>query len=347
MGVVLAVILLFAGSLSGADLTPPKPETKPATPTQTPPNDASIADRAWQALEALRLPADPEEWSKRTPTEDEQREHQQKQADFACRASDLAKDFYTRFPNHDMAPVAKAREREFLEPFKMQVLEYRASRFEDEAEKSPHQDRAQVLAEIEKNIREMLASFPDHFVPHQKLLAIARHSEPAKARALAEEVRDKKGALDFVKSEANEILRKLDRIGKPFVLKFTASDGRQVDLEQLKGKVVLIDFWATWCVPCVAELPVVKTTYDHLHPQGFEIVGISLDQDKQALERFLKKSAMPWPQFFDGGGFKNKLARQFEIGSIPTLWLVDKSGLLRDLQARESLEDKARKLLSE
>jgi thiol-disulfide isomerase/thioredoxin len=243
-----------------------------------------------------------------------------------------------------MAPVAKAREREFVEPFKMHVLEYRASRFEEEAEKRLHQDRAQVLAEVEKHIREMLADFPDHFVPQQKLLNIARHSEPAKARALAEEVRDKKGTREFVKSEANEILRKSDRIGKPFALKFTASDGREVDLEQLQGKVVLLDFWATWCVPCVAELPTVKTAYDRLHSQGFEIVGISLDQDKQALERFLKKSGMPWPQFFDGGGFNNRLARQFEIGSIPTLWLVDKRGMLRDL---ESLEDKVRKLLSE
>lgn len=149
--VVLALSVLLAGSLFGADLDKPGIEVKPPTPAQTTASDAAIAHDAWQALEALRLPAEPAEWAKRTPIEEEQREHQQKQAEYACRASDQARDFYTRFPNHDMAPVAKVREREFVEPFRMYLLEYRASRFEEEAEKRPQQDRAQVLAEVEKH----------------------------------------------------------------------------------------------------------------------------------------------------------------------------------------------------
>src|SRR2546428_11372592 len=85
---------------------------------------------------------------------------------------------------------------------------------------------------------------------------------------------------------------------KPDV-KFTAVDGREVDLAKLKGKVVLVDFWATWCGPCVGEVPHVVETYKKFHDKGFEIVGISLDQNKDALVNFTKSHGMTWPQYFD------------------------------------------------
>jgi len=91
----------------------------------------------------------------------------------------------------------------------------------------------------------------------------------------------------------------------------------------------------------------VRAAYETLHGQGFEIVGIDLDQDKEALLKFVAKQRMPWPQYFEEGGGANKFAEQFGISGIPTMWLVDKKGLLRTEEAREDLAGAVTKLLAE
>ncbi len=134
---------------------------------------------------------------------------------------------------------------------------------------------------------------------------------------------------------------------KPLELKFTAIDGSEVDLAKLKGKVVLLDFWATWCGPCVAELPNVIKSYNKLHAKGFEIVGISLDQDKAKLEAFVKEKGMAWPQYFDGKGWENEISTRYGISSIPAMWLINKKGIVVSTDARAALEESVEKLLAE
>jgi len=125
---------------------------------------------------------------------------------------------------------------------------------------------------------------------------------------------------------------------RPLELTFTTVDGRKFDLADLRGKVVLVDFWATWCPPCVEEVPQLVETYEKFKDRGFEIVGISLDNDRTALEKFTAENKMTWPQFFDGKGWDNELAQRFKIQSVPTMWLLGKDGKLADPAPRSRLE---------
>lgn len=116
-------------------------------------------------------------------------------------------------------------------------------------------------------------------------------------------------------------------IGQPFpTFKEIATDGSTVDLAAYRGKVVLIDFWATWCSPCVQELPHVKQAYDKFHAQGFEIIGISLDKNGDTMNAFTKKHVMTWPQLFDGKVWESKLAQTYGVDSIPATFLIDQEG---------------------
>jgi thiol-disulfide isomerase/thioredoxin len=133
---------------------------------------------------------------------------------------------------------------------------------------------------------------------------------------------------------------------KPVDLAFTALDGSKVNLAKLRGKVVLIDFWATWCGPCRAEVPDVVATYEKYHGKGFDIVGISLDQDKAALQKYIADNHMTWPQYFDGKGWDNAISSRFGIGEVPAIWLVGKDGKLATTDGRDDLAGQVAKLLA-
>jgi len=118
----------------------------------------------------------------------------------------------------------------------------------------------------------------------------------------------------------------LPGVGDKMEIAFTDLKGKEVDLSKMTDKVVLVDFWATWCGPCVAEMPNVIAAYGKYKEKGFEVVGISLDEDKAAVEKFVEENKMPWSQYFDGKGWENELAQHFGISGIPATFLVGKDG---------------------
>ena len=129
--------------------------------------------------------------------------------------------------------------------------------------------------------------------------------------------------------EKQAALEGLLAVGKPFpAFAEKDLDGKPLALANFKGRVVLVDFWATWCGPCVAELPNVQAAYTKYHAKGFEIIGISLDQDRDKLTAFLKEKDIPWAQYFDGLGWQSKLGQQFGINSIPATFLLDRDGII-------------------
>jgi thiol-disulfide isomerase/thioredoxin len=123
--------------------------------------------------------------------------------------------------------------------------------------------------------------------------------------------------------------------------------GKPLSIAKFKGKVVLVDFWATWCGPCVHELPNVLETYKKHHDKGFEIIGISLDKDKDKLLGFTESQKMSWPQFFDGKGWGNKLAVKYGVNSIPMTYLLDAEGKIIGKSLRgDDLEQAVAKALA-
>jgi thiol-disulfide isomerase/thioredoxin len=145
-----------------------------------------------------------------------------------------------------------------------------------------------------------------------------------------------------------QVLRRLSVGNEPIPFDVKAIDGKTISLANYKGKVVLLDFWATWCMPCKVEMPNVIRIHKKYNKQGFEIIGISLDRDRNALEKYVKDNEMNWPQYFDGQGWNSGLASKYRVREIPTTYLIDKKGKIRYRSLRgKQLEEAVKKLVNE
>ncbi len=114
---------------------------------------------------------------------------------------------------------------------------------------------------------------------------------------------------------------------------------KNLSLSNYKGKVILVDFWATWCPPCVASVPEIQKVYNKYHDKGFEVVGISLDLDKDALEKFVKQRKLPWPQHFDGNRFDGPMALKYGVNVAPTTYLIGRDGkIIKPLSPADDLD---------
>lgn len=114
-------------------------------------------------------------------------------------------------------------------------------------------------------------------------------------------------------------------------------EGKPISLADYRGKVLLLDFWAVWCGPCIGEMPNVKEVYEKYHDRGFDVIGISLDTDEAVLREFIKENQLPWRQIFDGEEWSGPLAEKYGVRSIPAPFLLDREGKVISVNARDPL----------
>ena len=200
---------------------------------------------------------------------------------------------------------------------------------------------------IIKQAGELLSANPDDAATAGLAMQLASAFEHMPGgEALSKQAYETFGPI-FAKSKNDSIrqmaesfqgtLRRLSLPGNPMKITGTLLNGQPFDQSTVAGKIVLVDFWATWCGPCIAEIPNVLEQYKKYHSRGFEVVGISLDQERDALEKFVTERKIPWPILFEsseGSGWQHPLATYYGISGIPTVILIGKDGNVVSLHAR-------------
>jgi thiol-disulfide isomerase/thioredoxin len=203
-------------------------------------------------------------------------------------------------------------------------------------------DVAKVLAEVREYVRTSEPDETSFFLAYQA-------AQAAEAAGLLKEAAD--AYVDFaaalaasddkqLAAKAEQFVgaaRLLTLIGNPIDVQGKLLAGGTVDWSKYRGKVVLVDFWATWCGPCIAELPNLREIQSKYQERGFEIVSISLDDDKARLASFIEREGIKWPVLFneEAGhtGWDHPLARYYGITSIPRAILVDREGKVVSISA--------------
>lgn len=193
-----------------------------------------------------------------------------------------------------------------------------------------------------KAIREYVAKFDGTEAAPQAhirgIMMAAEHKQREVMDALADELQKNyltsPGVAAFLKRQLG---REISFVGKPFEATLTRLDGTKLNLpDDLKGKVVVIDFWATWCGPCIASLDHMRSFYADYKDKGVEIVGISLDQPKKLdhLKSFVEKENLNWIQSYSGEFWNDPTASKYGIAGIPSVWVLDKQGRIYSEDAR-------------
>jgi thiol-disulfide isomerase/thioredoxin len=211
-------------------------------------------------------------------------------------------------------------------------------RHKDEFFSQAHDEIAKALAAV--------ANFTDALYLDGEALARMGQDDAAKAR-FAQFVK-LKPQQDAARQRAERYIVRPElaraRMSPPFVI--TTMDGKRVSMDDLQGKVVLPDFWATWCGPCRDALPHMQRVAKKFQGEPFIILSVSLDDDEAKWKDFIAKNEMPWLQYRDGG-FEGTLAKKFDVHAIPHTFTIDSDGVLQEEHIGDaSIEGKLKKLLN-
>lgn len=211
-------------------------------------------------------------------------------------------------------------------------------------------EREPVYDDYEGKLKRLAAAYPGRAEPYFGMIELLEKCENKRAIRLVDEVLGTPDLPDSIAKSFGEIKIALRLVGAPAELALAALDGRRFDLADYAGKVVLIDFWATWCGPCVREIPTLKRHHANFRSAGLEIVGVSFDDDRAKLEKFIAAREIPWVQVHAIGEQREQIAQKWGVtrGYLPTVFLVGRDGRIRyTSNARFRLEEKMAALLRE
>jgi thiol-disulfide isomerase/thioredoxin len=189
------------------------------------------------------------------------------------------------------------------------------------------------------------ANFPNAIYTDGQALAHLNQDDAAKTqfekfvKLSTDDDLDRRRALRYI----NEPSLARARMAPPFEV--MTADGQRVSLDDFKGKVVLLDFWATWCGPCREALPHMKDIAKKFQGQPLVILSVSLDDNEDKWKEFVAKNGMSWLQYRDGG-FTGPISTLFEVRAIPHTFSIDADGVLQDEQIGDASEGKLKKLLA-
>jgi peroxiredoxin len=210
-------------------------------------------------------------------------------------------------------------------------------RRKDEAFSRAHEEMTLALAAA--------ANFPDAYFADGQALAHLKQDDAAKKQF--EQFVKMKPVDDPTRQRALRYINDPDlaRVRMAPAFAVTTADGQHVSLDELKGKAVLIDFWATWCASCREALPHMKDIAKKFQDQPLVVLSVSLDDDEQKWKAFVAKNEMTWPQYCDGG-FKGPIATMFGVRAIPQTFTIDADGVLQDQHIGDAaIEGKLKKLV--
>ncbi|HZU33290.1 MAG TPA: TlpA disulfide reductase family protein [Candidatus Angelobacter sp.] len=218
------------------------------------------------------------------------------------------------------------------------IMDQALAKHKDELFSRVHEEMTKALTAHE--------NFPNAVLMDGRALAYLKQDDAAKARfeqfvkMRPESDPDRQRALRYISQP--ELARA--RMAPAFAV--TTLDGQRVSLDDFKGKVVLLDFWATWCAPCREALPHMQKIAKNFEGQPLVVLSVSLDDNEEKWKEFITKNGMTWMQYRDGG-FEGPVARMFSVNAIPHTFTIDADGVLQDERIGDaSIEGKLKKLIS-